>query len=261
MRLKELLAGLECHRRAHRLVIDHKLWRLILIPGCLSILYFPVVIWATLYGLRPVARYLHENWVPEFLQSAVTLSLISIVVWALGIYAGFLLFRNVIMILCSPLLGYLSETTEKVAAGVEPPKFTWTGVGYEIVRATGLSLLAVLISGLTFFFCLVVGLVPILGAVVAFIVMTFVQTYLAGIGFADPVLERRRYTVWATLKFARRHRPRLMGVGLGFLLLMAVPLVGWFIAPSYGIIAGTLAAIDLLSEENQNRKPPVIPEA
>jgi len=102
-------------------------------------------------------------------------------------------------------------------------------------------------------------LVPILGAVVAFIVISFVQTYLAGIGFADPVLERRRFSVWATLKFARRHRPRLMGVGSGFLLLMAVPIVGWFIAPSYGIIAGTLAAIDLLNEEN--RKPPVIPEA
>jgi CysZ protein len=261
MRLKEMLAGLKCHRRAHRLVIDHKLWRLILIPGCLSILYFPVVIWATLYGLRPVARYLHENWVPQFLQSGVTLALISLIVWVLGIYAGFLLFRNVIMILCSPVLGYLSETTEKVSGGIEPPKFSWQGVGYEILRATGISLLSLLISGITFIFCLVIGLIPVLGAIVAFTVMTFVQTYLAGIGFADPALERRRFTVWETLKFARRHRPRLMGVGLGFLLLLAIPIVGWFVAPSYGIIAGTLAALDLLNEGNQNRKPPLIPEA
>jgi CysZ protein len=261
MKLQELLAGLKCHRRAHRLVIDHKLWRLIIIPGFLSLFYLPLVIWVTFYGLKPLTRYLHENWVPEFLQSAFTLLLLGILVWALGIYVGYLLFRNVIMILCSPLLGYLSETTEKVEGGIEPPKFTWKGVGPEILRAIGLSLLSLLVSAGAFFICLIIGIIPVLGAVVAFVLMTLIQAYLAGVGFADPALERRRFTISATLKFARRHRPRLMGVGLGFVILMAVPVVGWFLAPSYGIIAGTLAALDLLNEENPGQKPPKIPEA
>lgn len=259
MKLKELLAGLQCHRRAHRLVIEHKLWRLILIPGFLSLLYFPAVLWATFYGLRPAARYLHENWVPQFLQSGFTLSLLSLVIWALGVYVGFMLFRNVIMIICSPVLSYLSETVEKVAGGITPPKFTWQGVGKEIVRAAILSLITLILSVLTFVFCLLIGLIPVLGAIISFFVMTLVQSYLAGVGFADPALERRRYSIWATLMFARRHRPRLMGVGLGFLLLMAIPLVGWFLAPSYGIIAGTLAAVDLLNEANQSEKPPSLP--
>lgn len=253
-----MLAGLRCHRRAHRLVMDHKLWRLILIPGLLSIFYFPGVIWITYYGLGPVTRYLHEHWVPGFLQSGVTEFIIGMITWIMGIYVGFLLFRNVIMILCSPLLAYISETVEKVTGGIEPPKFTWQGVGYEILRASCLSLLALLISAVAFVFCFLIGLIPMVGAVIAFILMTIIQSYLAGIGFADPVLERRRYTIPNTLRFARKHRPRLMGVGIGFLLLMAVPIVGWFVAPSYGIIAGTLAGLDLLKEE---AKPPAIPEA
>jgi CysZ protein len=258
MRIKEILAGLNCHRRAHRLVMKHKLWRLILIPGLLSVFYFPAVIWGTLYGVRPVTRYLHAHWVPEFLQSTLTLALLGVVIWALSIYVGFLLFRNVIMILCSPLLSYISETVEKVSGGVEPPKFTWQGVGHEILRATCLSLLAVMISAVAFACCFLIGLIPFVGAVIAFTLMTVIQSYLAGIGFADPVLERRRYTIPATLEFARKHRPRLMGVGVGFLLLMAVPIVGWFVAPSYGIIAGTLAGLDLLQEE---ANPPSLPEA
>ncbi len=258
MRIKEILAGLSCHRRAHRLVMDHKLWRLILIPGLLSIFYFPAVIWGTMYAVRPVTRYLHAQWVPEFLQSTLTLALLGVVIWALSIYVGFLLFRNVIMILCSPLLSYISETVEKVSGGIEPPKFTWQGVGREILRATCLSLLAVLISAFAFALCFLIGLIPVAGAVVAFALMTIIQSYLAGIGFADPVLERRRYTIPSTLKFARRHRPRLIGVGVGFLLLMAVPIIGWFVAPSYGIIAGTLAGLDLLKEE---ANPPTLPPA
>jgi CysZ protein len=257
--MKEILAGLRCYGRAHRLIVAHKLWRLILIPGLLSFLYFPLVIMVTFYGLRPVTSYLHEHWVPTFLQSGFTLFLISLVVWIAGLYLGFLLFRNVIMIICSPLLSYLSETVEKVYGGLAAPAFTWQGVGKEIARAAVLSFLALLISLVTFAVCLVIGLIPILGAVIAFILMTLIQGYLAGVGFADPVLERRRYSISATLRFTRQHRPRLMGVGFGFLLLVAIPLVGWFIAPSYGMVAGTLAGMDLLNEnEEKKTAPPVL---
>lgn len=253
------MTGFRCHLRAHRLISTHKLWRFIVIPGLLSLLYFPFVIWATFYGLKPVSRYLHDNWVPEFLQSGFTLFLLGLLVWLLGVYAGFMLFRNVIMVLCSPLLSHISEITDKVSGGVEAPKFTWQGSGKEIFRAAVLSLISLTISILVFLFCFVIGIIPILGAAIAFVTMSLVQMYLAGVGFSDPALERRQYSIGNTLKFARKHRPRLMGVGFGFLLLLAVPVIGWFVAPSYGVIAGTLAVLDLLEEEKKSRKPPVIP--
>ncbi|HEY1172134.1 MAG TPA: EI24 domain-containing protein [Verrucomicrobiae bacterium] len=258
-KLKEFTAGFRCHLRGHRLVMTHKLWRFIIIPGLLSLLYFPFVIWATFHGLRPVSRYLHENWIPGFLQSAFTLEILTLMVWLLGVYAGFMLFRNAIMVICSPLLSHISEIVEKVSGGVEAPKFTWEGTGKEIFRASVLSLLSLTISLIVFVFCLVIGIIPLLGAVVSFLIMSLVQMYLAGVGFADPALERRQYSIGSTLKFTRKHRPRLMGVGLGFLMLLAVPVFGWFIAPSYGVIAGTLAVLDLIEEEKKNRKPPVMP--
>jgi CysZ protein len=260
MGMKEILAGLRCYGRAHRLIVAHKLWRLILIPGVLSLLYFPLVTMVTFYGLRPVTRYVHENWIPAFLQSDLMLFFVSMVVWIAGLYLGFLLFRNVIMILCSPLLSYLSETVERVSGGMAAPTFTWKGVGREVLRAAILSFLGLLTSLVAFILCLVVSVVPVLGTVVAFFLMTLTQAYLAGEGFADPVLERRRKTVPATLRFTRQHRPRLVGVGFGFLILLAIPVVGWFIAPSYGIVAGTLAAMDLLKEnDEENLPPPVAP--
>ncbi|MCD6048855.1 MAG: hypothetical protein K0Q55_258 [Verrucomicrobia bacterium] len=254
------MAGFRCYGRAHRLIKAHKLWRFIIIPGLLSLLYFPFIIVATFYGLKPVSRYLHENWVPEFLQSSLTLSLLGVMVWVLGVYVGFMLFRNVIMVLCSPLLSYISEIVDKISGGVEAPKFTWQGSGKEIFRAAALSLTSLTISIFVFLFCFLIGIIPILGAAIAFLLMSLVQMYLAGVGFSDPPLERRQYSIGSTLKFARQHRPRLMGVGMGFLLLLAVPGFGWFVAPGYGIVAGTLAVLDLLEEEKKNRKPPVIPD-
>ncbi|MDA0768110.1 MAG: hypothetical protein O3A87_12775 [Verrucomicrobia bacterium] len=51
-----------------------------------------------------------------------------------------------------------------------------------------------------------------------------------------------------TFAHAWRHRGRTIGHGLGFTLLLFLPVVGWFLAPSYGIVAGTLGVIDTLGE-------------
>ncbi|MEO1837379.1 MAG: hypothetical protein ABGZ49_18005 [Akkermansiaceae bacterium] len=42
------------------------------------------------------------------------------------------------------------------------------------------------------------------------------------------------------LSFCWRNCGRVSGIG--FTLLLMIPVVGWVLAPSYGVIAGTLAA-------------------
>ena len=38
----------------------------------------------------------------------------------------------------------------------------------------------------------------------------------------------------------------IIGCGCGFTLLAMIPVIGWFIAPGWGIVAGTRSAVALL---------------
>lgn len=108
-----------------------------------------------------------------------------------------------------------------------------------------LTLLFALIGLCTSF---LVSLLPLIGGLVATVVMPVMQALLAGLGFCDPALERRGYSVGESLSFAWRNRGRVFGQGLGFTVLLLVPVVGWFLAPAFGVVAGTLGVVDLLGE-------------
>ena len=246
---KQFLAGLGDHLRAHRLVFRHGLWRVILIPGLLSLIYFPAVLLATGYFFSGFAEYATTNWLPEQLQTPAISFLLAMLFWSLSCFIAFITFRNAIMILYSPGLGYLSEKAEDRAAGIEEPPFTWKRAMHSMRRGILVSLVTLLLSLATLMLCYLLILIPFIGAIVSLFLIPLTQMFFAGIGFADPALDRRNYSVVSTLAYSFRNKWRLVGHGFGFILLLAVPVVGWFLAPSYGIIAGTLGAAQRHQEE------------
>src|SRR5689334_14069812 len=113
--MREVLAGLKAYLNAWRLIWKGRLWPLLVIPGMIGVLYFPLVGLLTFWHGGKLARYLQENWLPEFLKQRIVAALITVVVWVLALYLGFILFRNLVMILYSPVLSYLSLRTEEKA--------------------------------------------------------------------------------------------------------------------------------------------------
>lgn len=251
----EIARGLKDYWRAQRVLFGQGLWPLFLVPGIVSLFYVPLsAIWTFLL-VRRVANYLHDNWVPDFLRSEFTFFVLAIFIWVAGVYFGFLLFRNVIMILYSPILSYLSEAVERKECGTgaegETPVFSWREAAFSAYRGTSLSLLTFLFAMVGLFVSLLLSLIPVIGGLVAAVFMPLLQVYLAGVGFCDPPLERRRVPVGGSLRFAWRHRGRLVGHGLGFSILILVPVIGWFLAPSYGVVAGTLGTVEILEAEKR----------
>jgi hypothetical protein len=43
-----------------------------------------------------------------------------------------------------------------------------------------------------------------------------------------------------TSAFNRAHKPEMFALGLGFMFLLSIPVVGWFVAPTYGLVASYL---------------------
>lgn len=252
----EFLSGLKAYLEAWRLIWKGRLWPLLVIPGMIGVLYFPLVALLTFWHGGKLARYLQENWLPEFLKPKIVAGLITVAVWILALYLGFILFRNLVMILYSPVLSYLSMRTEEQARPGTRQTTDPAGMLRGALRGIGMSLTSLVLALVCFLGCCLLLLIPFVGELAMVILLPLSQMFLAGLGFLDPTLERRGMGVGQSFGFAWRHRRRVVGCGAGFLLFTLLPVAGWFLGPTLGVVAGTLVALDKLeqAENGESRK-------
>ena len=123
----------------------------------------------------------------------------------------------------------------------------WRGA----LRGVGMSLTSLMLAMGCFLGCFLLALVPLVGQIAMAVLLPLSQMFLAGHGFTDPTLERRGMSVGQSFRFAWLHRRRVVGCGAGFLLLTMMPIAGWFLGPTLGVVAGTLVALDKLQAENE----------
>lgn len=249
--MKDLWEGFSDYFGAGKIIHRHHLWRWLLAPGVLSLLYFPVLIWLGWNYLGAEAQYLRDHWMPGFLQHPAFVWIVTIAL-SIGLaYLGFIVYRNVIMICYAPVLSYVSERVESAItpqnAGGRNQASMWDGTR----RAVLMSVISLGLSIVSFAGCLLLLLVPVVGGFLMACLLPLSQMLLAGHGFVDPTLERKGYGVRASFRFARQNKLRLIGCGSGFTLLTMIPVVGWFIAPGWGIVAGTRTAVETLAESNR----------
>lgn len=251
--LHHFLSGMKDYFRAGRLILRHRLWPWLLVPGLVGLVYFPGMLWLAWSFMGDSAGYLRENWIPNWLDYAVVVWIITAAVWLGGGYLGFSIYRNVVMIIYGPVLAIVSEKTE---AGIraEPTApgeqgSMWRGMK----RGVLMSCTSLLLSLLALVFCWALVLIPIVGGLLLAVALPLCQMFLAGQGFLDPTLERKGYRIGGSFGFCWRNRMRTIGCGAGFLLLTLIPVVGWFLAPGFGIVAGTRAVLTLLEQESAGR--------
>ena len=89
---------------------------------------------------------------------------------------------------------------------------------------------------------------PGVGVLISPPLILFINAYYGGFGLIDFTLERKRFSIKESFKFNQTHRGMTTGVGLGFVLLLMLPVIGWMMAPGYGTVAATLAAIEKIRE-------------
>jgi uncharacterized protein involved in cysteine biosynthesis len=253
---REIMTGVRAYGRAWRLAWSKRLWPIMLVPGLMGVLYFPFVMVATFEFGNLLAGYIRDHWLPEFLKHQVFTIFLLVAFWALGFYLAIVLFTNVILIICSPLFTYLSrKTEEKLARGAQIPEDAF-GLLKGAVRAIIMGIASLAVAVLCFGFCLALLLIPVIGQIAMVVLLPITQMLLAGHSFVDFTLERRGFGVLKSFGFAVRHRYRLLGCGAVFVLLALVPIVGWFIGPTLGVVAGTLLALETVdSTQSPNVQP------
>lgn len=248
--LKELILAVESFYKAHHFIVQHKLWRWIIIPGIIYMLLFITGMYFFISSANDAVNYLTnligiDRWLQE--QKSGILSFLfmmgGIMVQVLLVLFYFSFFKFFFLIVGSPVFAYLSEKTESILEGREFP-FSFPQLMKDIVRGIRLALRNLLWQSVYMISILLLSFIPFVGWICP-LISFFVECYYYGFSMIDYSCERRKLSPSESIRFIGEHKGLAIGNGMLFFLMHAVPFVGWVLAPSYAVIAATLSIREL----------------
>ena len=117
MAIASLFASLGYYPKAHRAIIRHRLWPYMILPGLMSLGFFLTLIGIGNLYFSDISAYIYQNYFPGFLKWGILLTVMNLLLWVLLFLTGYILYQPVVLILFSPVLGFLSEMTERKVFG------------------------------------------------------------------------------------------------------------------------------------------------
>lgn len=204
-----------------------------LIPPLVITLLFDVLAFYFGYGrlCSWMASLLPESWNATWLQALIGVMSAIAVIFLLGWS-----FAWVYLTMTSPFQDFISVAVEREIHGVAGPEPEgWKGFLRSIWQS---AVQAVVLTLLTLIF-LVIGFVPILGAIVFFLWSAFALGY----AFVSIPSGRMAQRFAERFAFVRRHRGAVLGLGVVIAIISLLPILNVICLPIF-VIAGTLLYLD-----------------
>jgi CysZ protein len=250
MVFNQFLSAFFNYFRAIGFLIKHKFWKYIVIPGLLSVIIIMLIISVVLVYATDVSAFLVETLVHEGAPNAFLKFLLDIFVAVALIVLALLIYRPLALITLAPFLSTLSEKTESLISSADA--LSSASFFKDLQRSIRINLRYFLFSSFYSLAAIATGIVPVAGTIISTVILFFIQAYYGGCGLADIILERRGLNVAQRLQYIKVNKSTILGTGTGFLLILLLPVIGWFIAPGLGIIAATFSISKI---ENQHYPP------
>jgi CysZ protein len=249
---RDFIGGITSYGTAFQLIARHKLWYYMVVPGIASVVLGLSIIYSVFILSDDVSALLSSIYPTTWFGASIVSSIAAIFSWILLGITGILGYRIILMALVSPFMSPLAARIQSELTGVavyDPPFFSFTNFRL-ILRGLSLSLRNVLKELWYVVWLLFLGLIPVIGWFSA-IAIFFVQAFYSGFGNLDYALEKY-YGVAESKKFASRYRWLAVGNGAAFLTLLAVPFIGFFVAPALSVAAATVESVKRINAPMKN---------
>ena len=239
--------------RANNFIKKHNLWHFVYLPGILNIVLFyfsfnwfigSVASWVTgIFDLDCESE--HFRWLCYSISTIASL-LEFFVKWFLyvafiGLYLS--VYKSVLLIMYSPVLAYLVELVEKKHKGIDEP-FRMEQFIKDTVRGIVLAIRGLFAEGLAVLFLFIMAFVPIIN-IVQPVLLWLVGAYFLGVSMLDYTLEKKGMNVSDSIKYSKKNKSLVIGIGTVFQLVFFIPFLGWMFAPSYSVVAAYFAVEEL----------------
>lgn len=248
--LRDFKDGLSAYGTAISLSSKLGLWKFYLLPGVISIALGALVLLGANAVGGAFAEFISVRYPWEF--GAEVVRRVGKFLSQLIILAGaFMAYKYVILILVSPFMSPLSEKVEKYLCGQEDisARITLASALHDFLRGLRLGLRNIVRELFFTLGLLILGLFPVVGLFTSAGIFVL-QAFYAGFGNMDYTLERH-YGVRGSVEFVRDYKGLAVGNGLIFLLILMIPVIGLFLAPTLATIAATVETVDRLDQEHE----------
>lgn len=251
--IKDISSSISAYRHASKFLFKHGLWVYALLPGIISVVLLSALYYGTvsLLDVDTIEASINQriaDWEGWFwgslhglVEKIVNIGAIDFLVLTAFLIVFFFFGKYIVLIIAAPFMGPVSEKVEEIVRG-HKIEITSNFIS-DLWRGIRISLRN-LIREFFFTICLLfLNFLPLIGPMVATVLTLAVQAYYAGFGNMDYTLERKKYGRRDSVRFVRKHAGLALGNGGVFLLLFAIPLLGWFIAPAFATVAATVATL------------------
>jgi CysZ protein len=245
--IQNILKGLQVYTGAYGLISKLKLWKYFVIPMLISFAVF-ILIFVSAYGLSDnLGEWIAGIWVWDF--GKATFTAISTFIGGIIIFTiGLILYKHIIMALSSPFMSPVSEKIEAYFTG-QPVKNTINpSFTKQLIRGIRISLRNLSQELLFTIPILLLKFIPVVN-IFSTALLFLVQAYYAGFGNMDYTLERH-FTYKESVSFIRKNRGLAIGNGIGFLLLLFIPVIGVILVLPLSVTSASVISVDLLFDDD-----------
>lgn len=216
------------------------------IPGVLGILLFLIVMLGANFISIGLIKYIENIFNINEYHSIISI-ILKITIWIIVASIYFLVYKSILLVILSPIMGYVSEKVDNYLTGREynfsfndNMRFIWREIQIGI-KSFIKQLIGMFIIMLCSFLFPINLSIPLL--------MFLLQGYFTGFSFIDYTLERYNFTPEQSLRFLKKQRLYSIWIGSIFTILFFIPFLGIFIAPLITCVASTKITLELLKNE------------
>ena len=245
--IKNIFKGLQVYTGAYALISKLKLWKFFVIPMLISLVVF-ILIFVSAYGLADnLGEWIAGIWIWE--TGKTTFTAISTFIGGIFIFTiGLILYKHIIMALSTPFMSPVSEKIEAYFTGQPAKNHTNTSFINQLARGIRLSLRNLSQELLFTIPILLLKFIPVVN-IFSTALLFLVQAYYAGFANMDYTLERH-FTYNESVAFIRKNRGLAIGNGIGFLLLLFIPVIGVILVLPLSVTSASVIAVDLLFDDD-----------
>ncbi|WP_299523514.1 EI24 domain-containing protein [Winogradskyella sp.] len=246
--IRNIFRGLQMYSGAYGLISKLKLWKYFVIPIIISLVVF-LLIFVSAYGLSDnLGEWIAGIWVWEF--GKATFTAISTFISGIIIFAiGLIMYKHIIMALSSPFMSPVSEKIEAYFTGKPAKNYVKTNFSKQLIRGIRIGLRNLFRELLYTIPILLLKFIPVVN-IFSTALLFLVQAYYAGFANMDYTLERH-FKYKESVAFIRQHRGLAIGNGIGFLLLLLIPVVGVILVLPLSVTSASVIAVDLLFDDDE----------
>ena len=247
--IQNIFKGLQVYTGAYALISKLKLWKYFIIPMLISLVVF-ILIFVSAYGLSDnLGEWIAGIWVWEF--GKATFTAISTFIGGIVIFTiGIILYKHIIMALSSPFMSPVSEKIEAYFTGQPAKNHVNTSFTKQLLRGIRLSLRNLSQELLFTLPILLLKFIPVVN-IFSTALLFLVQAYYAGFGNMDYTLERH-FSYKESVAFIRKNRGLTIGNGIGFMLLLLIPIIGVVLVLPLSVTSASVIAVDLLYDDDDS---------